>query len=87
MPPFTPEGNVPFNIGTIRQTTIIGDNGLAQPGYEIYWSVPGLGSFSSQFPKKDFDEVKAAQDIQLEANKLASLKDAVNNQMYPASQG
>lgn len=76
-------GNVPFKIDGISESTILGPNNRAEPGYTIRWTAKGIGSFTTQFAKSDFNEAHAAQQIQVEANKLGTLVDTVNNVMYP----
>lgn len=75
--------NVPFKILNIKQTKELNDLNDIVDVYTVYWTIPGLGTFTTNFQQNGFSPETAAAEIQIKANQIGSLHSLVNTGLHP----
>lgn len=75
--------NVPFSITRITEGTTLDDQGNVQDVYTVYWTIPGLGSYTTNIPKSEFSDQEAHDLIQQKADALGGLL-AINQATHGA---
>lgn len=80
-------GDIPFLIKSISEATIPDSQGNIEDVYQVQWTIPHVGTYTTNIPKSEFSAAEAQKIIQAQADEIGGLITNVMDTHASSTQG